>query len=196
MFGHHITLLIMFSLLMAAFISVLGFVPITNRMFTIGSSSSGTGSSPAPGGDSGSSIRGMSVPYTVIHILNGVVMLGVVGLLMGILLLFGRACGIPAVALFPDSLWCPCVWCLELNGNGVPILGECAAASGGECCIALGAVLTVVMLVVGVMMAAYMLYFVLWLLVQTGLSRAQHMVENVQQESGKEKDESGIDLLV
>jgi hypothetical protein len=76
---------------------------------------------------------------------------------------------------------------LQLNGNGAPLLGECLAASGGECCIAFGAVIAVMMLVVGIIIAAYMLYIVIWLLVQSGLNRAQSMVENVQQDRERER---------
>jgi hypothetical protein len=43
-------------------------------------------------------------------------------------------------------------------------------------------VLAVVLLVVGLISACYMLYGVLWLLVEAGLGQAQQMVENVQQE--------------
>jgi hypothetical protein len=72
------------------------------------------------------------------------------------------------------------------------------AASGGECCIAFGAVLAVMMLVVGLVIAAYMLYIVIWLLVQSGLNRAQSMVENVQQDRervrgwGADKKDEGM----
>jgi hypothetical protein len=41
------------------------------------------------------------------------------------------------------------------------------------------------MLVVGLIIAAYMLYIVIWLLVQSGLNRAQSMVENVQQDKDR-----------
>lgn len=161
--GSQITLTIMFLLAMTAAITVLGFIPLTNSFFSSSSSSSS-----------------ISAAKVTIHIGNGVIMMGIMGLVLSLMLQLGRAFGLPALALLPDP-WCPsCIWCMQEGGLGWAPFIECGTA--GECGIALLVMVAIVMLVVGVVMAAYMLYGVLWLMVQAGLSRAQRMVENVQQE--------------
>lgn len=162
--GSQATLIIMFLLAMTATIIVLGFIPVTNSFFP-NSSSSSTGSYTAK---------------IAIHIINGVILMGLMGLVLSLMLQLGRAFGLPALALLPEP-WCPsCIWCMQEGGLGWAPFIECGTA--GECGLALLVVVAVVMLVVGVVMAAYMLYGLLWLLVQTGLNRAQRMVENVQHE--------------
>jgi hypothetical protein len=69
---------------------------------------------------------------------------------------------------------------MQEGGLGWAPFVECGSA--GECGLAALVVVAVLMLMLGVVMAAYMLYGLLWMLVQAGLNRAQHMVENVQQE--------------
>lgn len=106
--------------------------------------------------------------------------MGILGLLLSIMVHLGRAFGPSAFALFPDP-WCPsCMVCMQEGGLGWAPFIECGSA--GECGVALLAVVAVVMLMLGVVMAAYMLYGMLWMLVRAGLNRAQHMVENVQQD--------------
>lgn len=188
--GHQVTLAIMFVLVMAASIAVLGYIPVTNDMFGKGSSSSSSSDpspspSPSPGGGGSGSSWNIDAPYPVIHLLNGLIMLGIVGLCLSLLLLCAAYCGARAAIFLPDTIWCPCMWCLECNGSGAPLMGEALAAGGGECCIAFGAVIAVMMLLVGLVTACYMLYGVIWLFVQSGLNRAQNIVENVQQ--GRER---------
>jgi hypothetical protein len=31
--------------------------------------------------------------------------------------LLSAAAAVPVVAFFPDTIWCPCVWCLEVRGT-------------------------------------------------------------------------------
>lgn len=160
----------MFLLAMAACITVLGFIPLTNSFFS-NSSSSSTG---------GSSSSRSSASIVSIHVANGIILMGIMGLVLSMMVHLGRAFGLPALALFPDP-WCPsCMVCMQEGGLGWAPFVECGSA--GECGVALLVVVAVVMLMLGVVMAAYMLYGLLWMLVQAGLNRAQHMVENVQHE--------------
>lgn len=188
--GSQATMLVLYCLLMASLIASLGCVPVlssfsSSKAGSSGGGSGGGGDSPAPGGGGSG---GSSTPQPMwlqvsLHIANGLVMMGIVGIAMSVVLGVLRACGYTGMAFLPDA-FCPgCVWCLDLNGG--PGLGwapfiDCGAA--GECGLALLVILVVVMLVVGIMAAAYMLYAVLWALVQRGLDTAQSMVENVQQE--------------
>eukprot|EP00775_Hariotina_reticulata_P011541 gene11541-11684_t len=187
---------------MCSCIAVLGFVPLLNGWSNSSSSSasssasggggSGAGGGHTPGGgtdpappSSSSSGPLLHVNIIVVHIANGVLMLGVVGLVLSILIAVGKACGVPGVLLLPEP-WCPsCMLCLDgTSGAGLnwaPLL-ECSTI--GECGVVMFGVFAVVLLVVGVVTACYMLYGVLWLLVQAGLGQAQQMVENVQQEQG------------
>lgn len=93
-----VTLAIMFVLVMAASIAVLGYIPVTNDMFGKGSSSSSSGDpspspSPSPGGGGSGSSWNIDAPYPVIHLLNGLIMLGIVGLCLSLLLLCAACCG-------------------------------------------------------------------------------------------------------
>ncbi|KAF8062701.1 SPAC3H8.02 [Scenedesmus sp. PABB004] len=195
--GSPATLAVLFAVLMSGAVFLAGFVPITDALFTTssdGGGSGGPGASPAPGPPPGSPAPGgggrggrgggeLLVPYGVVHVLNGVVTLGLLGLATSAALLAGRACGLPGAALLPDASCCPCcLLCLDGGGGGgAPLLGEClaSAGAGGECCVALGALLAVLAIAGGVLLSAYMLYSLLWLAVQAGLARAQSMVENV-----------------
>jgi len=170
---------------MVSLIAGLGCVPVLSYSPSSKAGSGGGGGSPAPGGggSGGSSSPQPMWMLVSLHIANGLVMMGIVGIAMSVVLGVLRACGFTGMAFLPDA-FCPgCLWCLDLNGG--PGLGwapfvECGAA--GECGLALLVILVVVMLVVGIMAAAYMLYAVLWALVQRGLDTAQSMVENVQHE--------------
>lgn len=198
--GSHTTLTVLYLLLMSALIAVLGFIPVLNLLpsskASSGDSGSGSGGggispSPAPGGGGGGGGGGSGsvVPQPMwvlvsLHIANGLIMMGVVGLFVSMALGILRAVGCyTGLWVLPESFCPACFWCLDLSGG--PGIGwapfvECGAA--GECGIALVVILVVVMLIVGITAAAYMLYALLWALVQRGLDKAQHMVENVQQE--------------
>jgi hypothetical protein len=179
--GSQVTLSILYLVLMSGLIAVLGFVPVLGLLPS--SKGSGGSDSPSPGGGDSSSTHSLwlSVSY---HIANGLVMMGIVGLLVSMVLGIMRACGYTGLIILPDPFCPACLWCLDINGG--PGLGwapfvECSGAAG-ECGLALLVILVVVMLIVGITTAAYMLYAVLWALVQRGLDKAQSMVENVQQE--------------
>lgn len=184
--GSQVTLTVLYLLLLSGLIAVLGFVPVLGLLpssKSSGDSGGSGGSSPAPAGDdsSGAQPLWMRVAF---HIANGLIMMGVVGLAVSMVLGVLRACGYTGLVFMPDPFCPACLWCLDLNGG--PGLGwapfvECSGAAG-ECGLALLVILVVVMLIVGITAAAYMLYAVLWALVQQGLDKAQAMVENVQQE--------------
>lgn len=184
------TLTVLFLLLMSGLIAVLGYVPVLGLLPSRGSGSSSGGDTPAPGGGGGSSSSMQPAWLLVLyHVVNGLITMGLFGLLVSMMFGIMRACGYTGFLIMPDA-FCPgCLWCLDLSGG--PGLGwapfvECTGAAG-ECGLALLVVLVVVMLVVGITTAAYMLYAVLWALVQQGLDKAQSMVENVQQEHGEQQ---------
>lgn len=181
---------VLFLLLMSGLIAVLGYVPMLGLLpGGKGGSGSSGGVAPAPGGgDSGggSSSDSTQAMWVLVsyHVANGLITMGVLGLLVSMVLGILRACGYTGLVFMPDPFCPACLWCLDLNGG--PGLGwapfvECSGAAG-ECGLALLVVLVVVMLIVGITAAAYMLYAVLWALVQQGLDKAQSMVENVKQE--------------
>lgn len=188
--GSPVTLACVFVAVMAGAIALLGFVPLTNTWAGSSSSSSGGGSSSGGQPAGGGPLLG---PF-MLHVVNGVIMLAICGLVLSAVLLVGQACGMPGLLLLPDST-CPACWvCLDLHGGGgigwAPLV-ECASA--GECGIAMLAVLAVVMLAVGLLMSAYLVYGLLWLGVEAALGRAVRMVENVQQRQGSGSSSSSAD---
>lgn len=150
-----VTLAVMFMLVMAACITALGFIPVTNGMFADGSSSSGggggVGPSPSPGpspdpsrsgGSSSSGSWNVYAPYPIIHLLNGVVMLGVVGLCMSLLLLCARSCGGEARQAWKQLQLCACAcnststgWSCVLSSNHITHARMCFTkhVSNGSC---------------------------------------------------------------
>lgn len=174
-------------------IVVLGFVPVLSLFPSSIGGSSGGGSSPPPppspspdpsgGGGSGSGTSHVLWLQLAWHAGNGLVMMGILGLLGSLVLCVLSAMGYRGI--LPPDIFPACWLCLDVNTapalNWVPF-AECGAA-GGECGAAFLVVLLVVMLVIGIMAAAYMLYALLWVLLQLGLDKAQYMVENVQKES-------------
>lgn len=188
--GSQVTLTVLFLILMSGLIAVLGFVPVLGLLPSGKGSSSGGGSgggdTPAPPGGGGSSGSSTQPAWVLVsyHVANGLITMGILGLLVSMLFGILRACGYTGLFIMPDPFCPACLWCLDLNGG--PGIGwapfiECSGAAG-ECGLALLVVLVVVMLIVGITAAAYMLYAVMWALVQQGLDKAQSMVENVQQE--------------
>jgi hypothetical protein len=192
--GSQVTLTVLFLILMSSLIAVLGFVPVLGLLPSgKGSSSGGGGDTPAPpgggGGDSGGSSTQPAWVLVSYHVANGLITMGILGLLVSMLFGILRACGYTGLFIMPDPFCPACLWCLDLNGG--PGIGwapfiECSGAAG-ECGLALLVVLVVVMLIVGITAAAYMLYAVMWALVQQGLDKAQSMVENVQQEQEQQQ---------
>jgi hypothetical protein len=189
-------MLVLYITIMSALIAGLGCVPVlslfsSSKGSSGGGDSGGSGSSPAPaGGGSETPSSSSTWVLVLIHITNGLIMMGVVGLTVSMLMGILRACGYTGLVFMPDP-FCPgCLWCMDLNGG--PGLGwapfvECSGA--GECGLVLLAILVVVMLIVGITAAMYMLYAVLWALVQQGLDKAQSMVENVQPEGHEARPE-------
>jgi hypothetical protein len=120
--------------------------------------------------------------YFVVHTFNGLILMALLGLMLSLMMKVGRAFGLPALALLPDpwSSTGACLWCMDLHGGLSPFV-QCSSGAG-ECGIAVLVIMTVLMLMLGLVLAAYLLYGVLWVLVQAGLNKAQQMVENVQQD--------------
>jgi hypothetical protein len=120
--------------------------------------------------------------YFVVHTFNGLILMALLGLMLSLMMKVGRAFGLPALALLPDpwSSTGACLWCMDMHGGLSPFV-QCSSGAG-DCGIAVLVIMTVLMLMLGLVLAAYLLYGVLWVLVQAGLNKAQQMVENVQQD--------------
>jgi hypothetical protein len=114
-----------------------------------------------------------------LHVANGLVMIGLLGLLLFVVLAVLRCCGV-TVPVGGDLALCGACAAPDCGGFGFLPFYECGAA--GECGVAFLGVLAVVALVLGIVMAAYTLYALLLSLLQQGLDKAQYMVENVQQD--------------
>jgi hypothetical protein len=117
-----------------------------------------------------------------VHTFNGLILMALLGLMLSLMMKVGKAFGLPALALLPDpwSSTGACLWCMDMHGGLSPFV-QCSSGAG-ECGIAVLVIMMVLMLMLGLVLAAYLLYGVLWVLVQAGLSKAQQMVENVQQD--------------
>jgi hypothetical protein len=120
------------------------------------------------------------ISYFVVHTFNGLILMALLGLMLSLMMKVGRAFGLPALALLPDpwSSTGACLWCMDVHGGLSPFV-QCSSGAG-ECGIAVLVIMTVLMLMLGLVLAAYLLYGLLWVLVQAGLSKAQQLVENVQ----------------
>ncbi|GBF99934.1 hypothetical protein Rsub_12627, partial [Raphidocelis subcapitata] len=113
-------------------------------------------------------------PAAALHVANGVVALGVLGLAASVMMGVARACGAVSLLWLPEP-WCPTALCLD--GGGLPI---CLDLGAGECAMAMTAVLGVALLVAGLAASAMITWQLLLMGAQAVLSKAQHMVENVQ----------------
>lgn len=159
MLGARLTLVAACLVLMAGATLLLGFIPLLQGLLP-----------PAVTGGGG----GGAVAAWALHVLNGVSVMGLLGVALAVALAGLHAAGLVSLWWLPDP-WCPLL-CVECNGGGglgwAPM--ECVGA--GEC----GLVLLVVVVVVGFVGASYLLYHLLGMCTQRLLERAQHMVENVQ----------------
>ncbi|KAI8466107.1 MAG: hypothetical protein J3K34DRAFT_472826 [Monoraphidium minutum] len=149
--GSRVTLGVVFAASLALLVFLLGFIPLL-------------GPPSAPWGP------------VATHIACGVVALGILGLVAGCLLLMARACGAGVVLWMPDP-WCPAALCIDCQGGGVPLCMEVSTA--GECGVAMGALLGVALLVLGVLASALLTWNLLLAASGAALSRAQRMVENI-----------------
>uniref|UniRef100_A0A383VTN4 RING-CH-type domain-containing protein n=1 Tax=Tetradesmus obliquus TaxID=3088 RepID=A0A383VTN4_TETOB len=127
-----------------------------------------------------STLPASPISYFVVHTFNGLILMALLGLMLSLMMKVGRAFGLPALALLPDpwSSTGACLWCMDLHGGLSPFV-TCSSGAG-ECGLAVLVIMSVLMLMLGLVLAAYLLYGVLWVLVQAGLSKAQQLVENVQ----------------
>lgn len=177
------TVTLLFVLLLSACVAVLGCVPLMQAALqpTTPPTPGGGGGSSGRGGGGGSAGPGTppGVPYLLLHIANGVIMMGLLGLTLALVLVIARACGLPGVALLPDP-WCPaCLLCCDSGGQSTA-LAECAAASADcECCAVAAVLVAGAMLLAGVLVMASAIYAGIWLALQAALERASAMVENV-----------------
>ena len=138
-------------------------------------------------------------PWLVLHTINGLVALALLGLLMAVVLRLARAVGLPALVLLPPWASGPCAAvmpCADVSsmladgGNCCCAAGgidggtscACAAASGppAECGLALLALISAGAMLAGMLAAAQGVYALLLLGTRWGLAHAQVMVENVQ----------------
>jgi hypothetical protein len=106
------------------------------------------------------------------HMLNGFVMLGILGLSASLLLCCFQAAGVQLpdfLASAPDCRH----FCMNCTGGPFLYLGDLGAAA--EC----GYFLLGMLVLVGFLFACYMIYAMLWHLTKRALDTAQHMVENV-----------------
>ena len=163
-----------------------------------GGGSGGDGDGGGAGGGGGSVVPPQPQPgpppppppgaAAALHILNGIVALGALGLVASVALAVARACGGVAWLALPDP-WCPAALCLDCEGGGgLPFV--CLEATGaGECGVVLAVLAGLALLAVGVAAAASLAYQLLLLGTRAALDRAQRMVENV----GGDGDADGVD---
>jgi hypothetical protein len=158
--GNSATLVIGFLLLVSLLTFGLGFVPIMPAATAV------------------------QVGKVMTHIVNGVIMMAMLGIALTIAVGISRASGVNLLWFLPDP-WLPGCLCLDCT-FGCPLE---AGIFGAECGVALLAIMVVMLIAVGFAMACYMLYGMLWLMVCSLLQRAQHMVENVtpQQHSNQQQ---------
>jgi hypothetical protein len=106
----------------------------------------------------------------VLHVANGVVALGVLGLAASVMLGVARACGAMSLLWLPEP-WFPTALCLD--GGGLPI---CIDLGAGECALAMTAVMGAALVFVGLIASAVITWQLLLFGAQSVLSQAQHMV--------------------
>ncbi|KAF6263338.1 hypothetical protein COO60DRAFT_456323 [Scenedesmus sp. NREL 46B-D3] len=154
----------------------------TRPQVAAGMSAAAAAAAAAAAGASLSTLSASPISYLVVHAFNGLILMALLGLMLSLMMKVGRAFGLPALALLPDpwSSTGACLWCMDVHGGLSPFV-QCSSGAG-ECGIAVIVIMTVLMLMLGLVLAAYLLYGMLWVLVHAGLSRAQQLVENVQQE--------------
>eukprot|EP00877_Chromochloris_zofingiensis_P003918 jgi/Chrzof1/13527/Cz08g00320.t1 len=152
--GSKVTILLCFLLLVCSTCYVLGFVPVL-RPFAAS--------------------KGWQI-----HVLNGIAMMGILGLFLSIVIGTLRACGVHGIWFLPDP-FCPGLACLDCPGGalGWGPIADCGGMA--EC----GAAMLVIMLAVGFVLACYMIYGVLFMMVQRAVAQAQYMVENITAERTK-----------
>lgn len=108
----------------------------------------------------------------ITHIANGIVLLGILGLVVSVILGLARACGAATFLWMPDP-WCPAAMCIDCQGGGLPV---CMELGAGECGMAMMAFLGVLVILLGVVASAVLTWHLLLLGAQIALSKAQHMV--------------------
>lgn len=179
--GSRVTLVLVFTSTLIGLLAALGFIPFLDSSLA---GSSGRGGKPSGGGgDSGGGGGGGAsgditsvVGKLGLHLLNGLVGLGLLGLVASAALGVARLLGHPVPFALPDP-WCPAAMCLDCGSQGGGVL--CLELGAGECGIALAVVLGVALLAVGITASSLMLWQALLLGARAALAGAQHMVENV-----------------
>lgn len=156
--GSQVTLGCVFLVLLSTFIFSLGFIPVL-----------GSGAKETYG-------------PVLAHLGNGIVGLGIMGIVLSLVLGIARACGAATLLWMPDP-WCPTALCLDCQGGGLPLCVDCMGA--GECGMALAAFLAVLIVVLGVVASAMLTWSMLLMVTQLVLGKAQRMVENIGEEPPK-----------
>lgn len=112
------------------------------------------------------------------HVFNGVVGLGILGLLASLILGLMRAFGAAAWLAMPDAAWCPAAVCADCSQTGgLPLCMELGGA--GECGVAMAALLGLLLIAAGILASALLTWQLLLVASGAALERAQRMVENV-----------------
>jgi hypothetical protein len=165
--GSQITLVTVFLLIVCSATYGLGYIPLVEAL-------TGTPRHTQPPAADSSGAASTAAGWWALHLLDGVAVMGLLGVLLSLSLAGLRACGLVSLWWLPDAGWCPML-CLECNGGGLgwaPL--ECAGAAT-EC----AALMLIVLVLVGFVSACYMLYHMLYMQTQAVLEGMQSMVENV-----------------
>jgi hypothetical protein len=110
----------------------------------------------------------------VLHVVNGVVALGILGLCVSIGLLIARACGLAPLIPAPDP-WCPAALCVDCGSQGgCPLCLEVSGA--GECGMVVAVLAGTALVALGVAASAAMTWQLLSLGAAAALDKAQKMV--------------------
>jgi hypothetical protein len=122
------------------------------------------------------------MPRAALHIVNGVVALGILGLITSAGLLVARACGAAQLLWMPDP-WCPAALCVDCSqGGGWPLCLE--AGGAGECGMVLATLAGAALLTLGVVASVMLTWQLLLLGAAAALERAQKMVRRGQGRQG------------
>lgn len=135
--GHRLTVLASFLLLVTTLTWVTGYIPLMP------------------------STTANKVPWVVLHILNGVVVMGVLGVVLSVASIICRAAGITTFWCLPDAVVHSCCLCCS-ECSGPSLLWGDLSMVGAECGLAFLSLLVVMTISVGFLMSCYMLYAILW----------------------------------